>query len=394
MRPVRLDLDGFASFREPTTVDFTDADFFVLVGPTGSGKSTVIDALTFALYGTVPRWSDRRAVKYGLAPTAGPGHGAADLRRRRRSGTSSPASCAGPRAAVSRPQRPAGAAARPGAAVDDDDIESTRRRRRGDAGDRAAARACPTSTSASAWCCRRASSPSSCARKAAERRAMLLKLLGAGLYDQMRTAANQRAALAEERVKGLDLQLARLGPAGDDEIDAAAATVTALNDLGGRLTDLLDDIAMAGVRVEGGRRRIAEIDSGLATLATVQAPDDVDDLARARTEADTRLSAARVAEERTLAADIAARGKLAAAPARAPLESWARAYDEQDRIRLELPGARDLVGRRRPPRRPRPRLGSLRWARSTPPAPNGMTPGSRPTHLVRRTGAWSRNCNC
>ena len=56
MRPVRLDMDGFAAFRDQATVDFTDADFFALVGPTGSGKSTVIDAMTFALYGTVPRW--------------------------------------------------------------------------------------------------------------------------------------------------------------------------------------------------------------------------------------------------------------------------------------------------------------------------------------------------
>src|SRR6185437_15762101 len=70
MRPVLLEMNGFASFREPTTVDFTDADFFALVGPTGSGKSTVIDAMTFALYGSAPRWADRRAVKYGLAPTA------------------------------------------------------------------------------------------------------------------------------------------------------------------------------------------------------------------------------------------------------------------------------------------------------------------------------------
>ncbi len=45
MRPVLLDLAGFGSFREPTTVDFPDADFFALVGPTGSGKSTVIDAI-------------------------------------------------------------------------------------------------------------------------------------------------------------------------------------------------------------------------------------------------------------------------------------------------------------------------------------------------------------
>ena len=70
MRPVRLDLDGFASFRDPATVDFTDADYFALVGPTGSGKSTVVDAMTFALYGSAPRWGARRSIQYALAPTA------------------------------------------------------------------------------------------------------------------------------------------------------------------------------------------------------------------------------------------------------------------------------------------------------------------------------------
>jgi ATPase involved in DNA repair len=70
MRPVRLDMDGFASFRDKTILDFTDADYFVLVGATGAGKSTVIDAITFALYGTVPRWNDQRMITPALAPTA------------------------------------------------------------------------------------------------------------------------------------------------------------------------------------------------------------------------------------------------------------------------------------------------------------------------------------
>ena len=70
MRPVRLDLEGFASFRDPATVDFSAADYFAFVGTTGSGKSTVIDAMTFALYGSAPRWGSVSSIQYALAPTA------------------------------------------------------------------------------------------------------------------------------------------------------------------------------------------------------------------------------------------------------------------------------------------------------------------------------------
>lgn len=54
MRPVRLLLDGFGCYRQAAEADFSDVEFFALVGPTGSGKSTVIDGVCFALYGTVP----------------------------------------------------------------------------------------------------------------------------------------------------------------------------------------------------------------------------------------------------------------------------------------------------------------------------------------------------
>ncbi len=70
MRPVRLELNGFASFRAPTVVDFTDTDYFAFVGPTGSGKSTLLDALTFALYGSAYRWGRSNAIAYALAPTS------------------------------------------------------------------------------------------------------------------------------------------------------------------------------------------------------------------------------------------------------------------------------------------------------------------------------------
>jgi exonuclease SbcC len=53
---------GFGSFKDATEVDFEGSDFFALVGPTGSGKSTVIDAICFALYGSVPRYENRSLV--------------------------------------------------------------------------------------------------------------------------------------------------------------------------------------------------------------------------------------------------------------------------------------------------------------------------------------------
>ncbi len=62
MRPIAVTMMGFGTFADAVTVDFEGTDVFALVGPTGSGKSTVIDAICFALYGTIPRYDDRRAV--------------------------------------------------------------------------------------------------------------------------------------------------------------------------------------------------------------------------------------------------------------------------------------------------------------------------------------------
>ncbi|SMB92260.1 AAA family ATPase [Deinococcus hopiensis] len=55
MKPLSLELHGFTAFRQHTVLDFSDLELFALVGPTGSGKSSLLDAMTFALYGTTPR---------------------------------------------------------------------------------------------------------------------------------------------------------------------------------------------------------------------------------------------------------------------------------------------------------------------------------------------------
>ena len=61
MRPLKLDIEGFTAFKEPTTLDFTELDLFAITGPTGAGKSSLIDAISYALYGRVPRVSNEVA---------------------------------------------------------------------------------------------------------------------------------------------------------------------------------------------------------------------------------------------------------------------------------------------------------------------------------------------
>ncbi|WP_066372375.1 AAA family ATPase [Herbidospora mongoliensis] len=70
MRPIRLHMENFGSFRAASDVDFAEVDYFALVGATGAGKSTVIDAICFALYGSVPRWGKENVVAHALAPSA------------------------------------------------------------------------------------------------------------------------------------------------------------------------------------------------------------------------------------------------------------------------------------------------------------------------------------
>lgn len=56
MRPIRLEVEGFTCYRDrqPALV-FSDLTLFAIAGPTGAGKSSILDAMLFALFGEVPR---------------------------------------------------------------------------------------------------------------------------------------------------------------------------------------------------------------------------------------------------------------------------------------------------------------------------------------------------
>jgi exonuclease SbcC len=56
MRPLRLDVEGFTCYRErQQPLDFSSLSLFAIAGPTGAGKSSILDTMLYALYGEVPR---------------------------------------------------------------------------------------------------------------------------------------------------------------------------------------------------------------------------------------------------------------------------------------------------------------------------------------------------
>jgi len=55
MRPLSLELEGFGPYRERQRIEFADVELFALTGPTGAGKTTILDAIAFALYAKTPR---------------------------------------------------------------------------------------------------------------------------------------------------------------------------------------------------------------------------------------------------------------------------------------------------------------------------------------------------
>ncbi|MER5327067.1 SMC family ATPase [Streptosporangium roseum] len=336
MRPVLLEMNGFASFREATTVDLREVDYFALVGPTGSGKSTVVDAITFALYGSAPRWDNRRMVTNALAPTIDrgtvrlvfdlAGHryvAAREVRRTARGGV---------HVKNARLERLADS----GALGMPDDVTEVL------ASDSEVTPAVEKLFGLSfehfltCVVLPQGEFAEFLHAQPAKRQEIFVKLMGLEIYPRIAQAANAEAEGEKQRAGFLARQLEEFGDATERAQQVAQGRVATLEKVAERVRAVLPGLTKHDAAVTEARKACEKLTAERDQLGAVAAPTGLGELGKREREiitvgklVDEELTAAE-------AADTTVRERLAAAPPRAPLEQAHRDHVELDETERRL----------------------------------------------------------
>ena len=334
MRPLRLELEGFTSFRERTEVSFEDTDLFVFTGATGSGKSSLIDAMIFALYGSVPRLDKRNLIE----PVISQGKLQAKVRLDFEAGAKlytavrvvERAKAGAKTKAATLEERRSNGPARILANTGPELLQCVKTDVIGlDLDHFTKCVVLPQGEFAAFL-----------RDKPGDREEMLKRLLGLGLYEKLRKAAFQRWSDAQQKVGSLQLLLESVAGATPEAVRGARNRAAVLDELKKHIDEVGSDLVKLRSAAEAAGAQWTQAARQLELLAEVRLPEGMAELASRYRQAEERLREASEAGEVAATRLSTAQSARAQLPERAAIEKIVEKRQDLARRMAEVEEAR------------------------------------------------------
>ena len=324
MRPIRIRAEGFSAYRSAVELDLEGVEFFSLTGATGSGKSSLVDAMIFALFGRVPRLGGNAvapaisagAVRARVAvdfEVDGAVYTAVRMAERTKSG--------GATVKEARLQKGDKVLA-DGADDVTREIEDLLNLRYDDF--------TRTVVLPQGEFARFLTSPK------AERQALLRSLLGLDIYSTVRSLAKTRESVAEDRAQVARRQTEAIDLADERTMKESQHRLEALNVIAATVVDDEKALTQLDSESEVAHNLVGRIDESLKRLAEIRPPDRIEELDQLVVAARESLEDAETVYDKVRKTTRELEATIAESPSideiKGVRKSWARHREIEERL--------------------------------------------------------------